>query len=591
MPVQEPEPSNEVLGNRIAEAAACIQAATYELLVLIRQFDERSAWEDFASCAHWLSWRIGLAPGPAREHVRVARALADLPLLSAAMQRGKVSYSKVRAVTRVATPETEQDLLDLALAGTAAHVEQIVRSWRRVDRAAEAAEDRQQHDSRALDTWVDDDGMVVVRGRLTPEVGAVLRRALDAALDAAPSPVDADGAAADTTDGMAPNVSQRRADALGTVAECALAGGLDKGTAGDRYQVVVHVDADTLTADDADRPEAAATEPCPSDGPGDTGTGASDEPDARTPPRLGGRTDDRNEAAMTTDGPATRAPYVPAGTYGRCNAGSDETADEAMDAAADETAPAVTAQPPVPLRSDAAATAQPASSPTAPRVGLAGTASAVTQPPNPPCADAPQPATAKPATERPAAPTRGQSALDEAGGIRVSAETARRLACDAAKVTLHHGPAGEVLSVGRGTRTLSPALRRALAARDRHCRFPGCTATRCDGHHIRHWAHGGTTALDNLVLLCRRHHRAVHEEGFGVTLGDDGEAHFVRPDGEPLPEAPAPPTVTGVPLAPVTARLGRAGIRLGPHTATPAWRGERLDVDWAVSVLWRRRGG
>ena len=462
--------------------------------------------------------------------------------------------------------------------------------------------------------------MVMVRGRLTPEVGAVLRQALDAALDAAPSPVDADGAATDTADGMAPSVSQRRADALGTVAECALAGGLDKGTAGDRYQVVVHVDADTLTADDADRPEAAATAPCPGDGPnirtpprssegtGNAGTRASDEPDARTPPRLSGRTDDRNEAAMTTDGPATRAPYVPAGTYGRCNAGADETADEAMDAAADETAPAVTAQPPVPLRSDAATTtAMPASSPTVPRVGLAGTASAVTQPPNPTCADAPQPATARPTTHHaipcaglpataqpaaaPAATTRGQSALDEAGGIRVSAETARRLACDAAKVTMHHGPGGEVLSVGRRTRTLSPALRRALAARDRHCRFPGCTATRCDGHHIRHWAQGGATALDNLVLLCRRHHRAVHEEGFGVTLGDDGEAHFVRPDGRPLPEAPASPTVTGAPLAPMTARLARAGIRFGPHTATPAWRGERLDVDWAVSVLWRRRGG
>ena len=623
MPGDEPEPSNEALGNQIAQAAACIQAATYELLVLIRQFDERAAWEGFASCAHWLSWRIGLAPGPAREHVRVARALANLPLLSAAMQRGQVSYSKVRAVTRVATPETEQDLLDLALAGTAAHVEQVVRSWRRVDRAAEAAEDRQQHDSRALDTWVDDDGMVVVRGRLTPEVGAVLRRALDAALDAAPSPVDADGAAADTADGMAPNVSQRRADALGTVAECALAGGLDKGTAGDRYQVVVHVDADTLTADDADRPEAAATAPCPSDGPGDTGTTASDGPNIRTPPRSSDGTgnagtragyepdartppcpsdrngQDEDEAALTTNGGAAApAPYVPAGTYGRCSAGADQTADE--------TAPPA-GQAAAPLRSNAAP-ATPVSSPTAPRVSRARTASAATQPPNPPCADTPQPATVRPtthhaipcagvpvtpqpATERPAAPTRGQSALDEAGGIRVSAETARRLACDAAKVTMHHGPAGEVLNVGRRTRTLSPALRRALAARDRHCRFPGCTATRCDGHHIRHWAHGGATALDNLVLLCRRHHRAVHEEGFGVSLGEDGEAHFVRPDGQPLPEAPAAPTVTGAPLAPVTARLARAGIRFGPHTATPAWQGERLDVDWAVSVLWRRRRG
>ena len=180
----EAAPNVEALADRIADLAARIQAATYELLVLIRQFDERDGWEGFASCAHWLSWRIGLAPGAAREKVRVAHALAKLPRLSEALQRGAVSYSKVRAVTRVATPATEQALLDVALAGTAAHVEQVVRTWRRVDRAAEQTEDRRRHESRALHTWVDDDGMFVVRGRLTPEVGAVLRRALDAALDA-----------------------------------------------------------------------------------------------------------------------------------------------------------------------------------------------------------------------------------------------------------------------------------------------------------------------------------------------------------------------------------------------------------------------
>ncbi len=228
----EPRLGVEALGDRIAELAARIQAATYELLVLIREFDESGGWEGFASCAHWLSWRIGLAPGAAREKVRVAHTLVKLPRLSDAMRRGEVSYSKVRAVTRVATPENEQALLDVALAGTAAHVEQVVRTWRRIDRAAEAEEDRRRIESRALHTWVDDDGMVVVRGRLTPEVGAVLRRALDAALDA-----EAGAAApgAEAADEMAPTIAQRRADALGAVTECALAGGLDKGTAGDRY--------------------------------------------------------------------------------------------------------------------------------------------------------------------------------------------------------------------------------------------------------------------------------------------------------------------------------------------------------------------
>ncbi len=211
----EPRPDVEALADRIADLAAHIQAATYELLVLIREFDTRGGWEGFTTCAHWLSWRIGLAPGAAREHLRVARALADLPRLSDAMRRGAVSYSKVRAVTRVATPDNEQALLDVALAGTAAHVEQVVRTWRRVDRAAEAAEDRRRHESRMLHTWVDDDGMVVVRGRLTPEVGAVLRRALDAALDAgAPRPA-AGAPAGDLADGMAPTIAQRRADALG----------------------------------------------------------------------------------------------------------------------------------------------------------------------------------------------------------------------------------------------------------------------------------------------------------------------------------------------------------------------------------------
>ena len=132
------------LGDRIAELSARIQAATYELLVLIREFDEREGWDGCHSCAQWLSWRAGLSLGAAREHVRVAHALGELPKLSDAMRRGKVSYSKVRAVTRVATPENEQTLLDVALAGTAAHVERIARAWRRIDRNVEQAEERRR---------------------------------------------------------------------------------------------------------------------------------------------------------------------------------------------------------------------------------------------------------------------------------------------------------------------------------------------------------------------------------------------------------------------------------------------------------------
>ena len=232
----------DALGEAIAVLAARIHAATYELLVMLRQFDAEAGWNNgFLSCAHWLSWRTGIDMGAAREKVRVARALPGLPLNQAALRRGAVSYAKVRAITRVATPETEQKLLDVAFAGTASHVERIVRAWRRVDRVIAAQQADARHLSRHLSTWIDDDGMVVLRGRLTPEIGAVVIRALNAAADqlfreakAAPKP----GRLVAEVDAR-----QRRADALGRLAEVALAADLDAGTAGDRFQVVLHVDA------------------------------------------------------------------------------------------------------------------------------------------------------------------------------------------------------------------------------------------------------------------------------------------------------------------------------------------------------------
>ena len=100
---------------------------------------------------------------------------------------------------------------------------------------------------------------------------------------------------------------------------------------------------------------------------------------------------------------------------------------------------------------------------------------------------------------------------------------------------------------------------------------------------------GGATRLDNLVLLCRRHHRLAHEEGFRITLDAAGEVEFLRPDGRPFPTAPPPPLWTGAPLAPVTERLDEDGVAIDSQTATPAWRGERVDINWVVDSLWRPR--
>ena len=178
------QPAVEQLGDAIAELAARLHAATCELLLLLRQFDAACGWNcGFLSCAHWLSWRTGIDLGAAREKVRVARALAGLPRIRDAMARGELSYSKVRAVTRVATPAQEETLLDVARAGTAAQVERIVRAWRRVDRLEERQLTAQRHLHRHVTTWVDDEGMLVIRGRLTPEAGAVVQRALEAAAD------------------------------------------------------------------------------------------------------------------------------------------------------------------------------------------------------------------------------------------------------------------------------------------------------------------------------------------------------------------------------------------------------------------------
>ena len=413
------------LGDEIAELSAHLDAATARLLALIREFDARDGWNaGFRSCAAWLTWRIGLSPCAAREHVRVARALGTLPLLAQALARGELSYSKVRELTRVVTPETEERLLAVGRAGTTEHVARIVRGWRRVDRQAEARETARQHAGRALHVYPDADGTVTVRGRLTPEVGALLVQALAAARETL-----SQRAREKDPMGDPPTMVQQQADALALLAETALHHGLDPGAPGERYQVVIHVDAEVLA--DPDQP--------------------------------------------------------------------------------------------------------------------------------------------------------GQSVLED--GARVPAGTSQRLACDASRVVMRHGRDGRVVEVDARTRTIPPALRRALHHRDHGCRFPGCGVRVGQGHHIRHWAQGGPTTLSNLALLCRRHHRAVHEEGYQLDRQADGELRFSRPDGRLLPEVPPPGAVPNNPVQGLRARHDAEGLRLHARTATPGWLGEHLDVGWAIDVL------
>ena len=438
--------SNEQLAAQITELAGHLNAANHRLLMLIAEFDRRGGWSDglTQSCAHWLNWKCGIGLCAAREKVRVGHALAQLPHVSAAMECGELSYSKVRAITRVADASTDEYFLQIARHGTAYHVEKLVRHWRDVREVAELTREEQQQQHRALRYHWERDGSITIRAQLPAEVGAIVLKALERAMQEIPLPestLSPDERAADYADDR-PSCAMRQADALVVVAESFLAHGAESLKGGDRQQIVVHVDAETLIER----------------------------------------------------------------TAGRCE-------------------------------------------------------------------------------------------LEE--GPAVAAETARRLACDASLATIIEDEHGEPLVVGRKTRTIPPALRRALASRDKGCRFPGCTHERyVDRHHVKHWADGGETKLSNLVSLCRFHHRAVHEGQLVVERLDDGAWRFSKPNGEslvdvlpqhthPLVDTPSQrpyPSVDTVWHRLVAGNRER-GLEITPNTAATRWLGERMDFGLAIDAL------
>jgi hypothetical protein len=477
---ETPTPDDHLddLAEEITTLAAHIHAATHRLLVLLADFDHLRGWEreGHRSCAHWLHFRTGIDLGAARERVRAARALVHLPETGAAMARGELSFSKVRALTRVATPESEAELLPLALGCTTAQLERIVRGWKRGSDADEATRERELHASRFLSVFPDDEGMYLVKGRLPAEIGALLMRAIEAASDALYRKEQRVGelghTLAEDDDGrvrlLDPDESRaqaarRRADALGLLAERALEAGFGpgetpvSGTRAQRYQVVLHVHGEG--------------------GPGN-----------------------------------------------------------------------------------------------------------------------------------------GGAHLDD--GTRVSAETSRRLACDTAVVRAVpgewavHGERGsprgggsgqgpvDPLHLGQRTRSISPALRRALHLRDRGCRFPGCGLRFTDAHHIVHWAHGGETSLANTLLLCRHHHRLVHEGGWSVERDPSGEVVFRDPRGSELrgggvekgpvggvsAETPGQVHEAPSPLHALLADHHAMGIHPDPSTPSARWR---RDVDVPLDVRLR----
>ena len=437
------------LGERIAELAARINSAEARMMTLIAEFDRRGGWKDggYSSCAEWLAWRIGTKIGTARERVRTARALERLPQTADALKHGTISYAKVRALTRVATPEREAELLEFARAGSAAKLERTVRMLKKLSRDAELTAEQARRRSRTFSVFVDGDGMYVVKGRLEPEAGAVLMRAVEAASDALFRREGDARDAAGSGRGVSreggdarPEPKQRRADAVGLLAERALAAGFGGGERGESEGDVDEVGGDLDELDGVQTTESdAALWGVP------VATPSAEPKNAvNAPPRVGSGTRAERYQVMV-----------------HCDAAT------------------------------LAAEGEP-----------------------------------------------GRSDLD---GIRVSAETSRRMACDAAVVAMVHAKDGSVVNVGRRTRTIPPHIRRALEERDRGCRFPGCGCRFTEAHHVKHWADGGETSLRNTLLLCRRHHRAVHEGRVKVSVNGDGTVLFFTPSGRMLVDAPSRP--------------------------------------------------
>jgi len=354
------------LDRAIVKLAARINTASYDLLILIRRFDERAGWLrwGFENCADWLHWRCDISLSAAREKVRVAHALKTLPAIAMAFAKGDLSYSKARALTRVANAANEDELLAFASHTTAARVEERCRELR-CGTAASVDDAVRAHNRRALSVRRDAArGTVTLTVELPLETAELIDKALDRARDALTS---------SGPEFAEESWAAQQADALVAMARSYLggAGGASTGT-GDHYQVTVHVD----------------------------------------------------QAALSQG--------------------------------------------------------------------------------------------------------KGRSGLP--------VESVRRLACDADRIVIVEDENGEPLSVGRKTRVVSTAIRRALWARDKACRFPGCQHTRfVDAHHIEHWSAGGETSLPNLMLLCDPHHRLVHEGGFRIEKDYRDRWFFRRPDGRAVP--------------------------------------------------------
>lgn len=474
---------NDTLADKITLLAGQINAANYRFLKLVGEFDRLEAWAGYGirSCAHWLNWKCGISFGTAREKVRVARAMESLDGISTAFSTGEISYSKVRAMTRVATASNEEYLLMIAQYGTAEQMEKLTKTFRTVscyedympegrltdkcygdgsDLSREAlqeefdnelTEQNKQAKDRSFSSYQDEEGMWIIRAKLPAEEGGLLVKlvtALGEQIAANEKHQVAETVPAETDyieeDGI--TFPQRRADALLVMAEQFLAEGnhtIEGATlaGSERCQLMLHIHA-------------------------------------------------------------------------------------------------------------------------------------------------------------------GSNINNSLDGRWLPTEAAKCLSCDASLIVIEEDEVGNVLNIGRRSRIIPAGMSRALSVRDHgHCQFPGCCESRyVEGHHIKHWGDGGETKLDNLVTLCRYHHRELHKGNFYLSVKPevcDSNANNPRfadrlvfsrcrkglkgqpyAEGESIIEAnPACPNRNCTELPWSICK------DIGIKTAITHWLGERMDLEMAVDGL------
>ena len=574
------------LGERIAETAAHLDAAMHRLLTDLREFDAKGGWfhAGARTCGEWLSWRVGWALGSAREHVRVAKALGGLPLIDEALRIGEMSYSKVRAMTRVATSENERLLLADARLVTGEQLAKICRKYALVCRhdrdKLRPSDERDRRYVRRRDLA---DGMVRIEANLHPDEAAIVWAALDRSVK---NMYDAEFDREEPTESVPAGTLTSDSSATGEPSEPGT--GVPAGTSRMDSAATGAHEAEIVPAGTSSI-EGVLKRPCAEN----RGNGCEPTfPQTRRRPRTAFLRSPVSEAirsvragmsaAGVTEPVSEVTRNVPAGTSSIDSTTSTKRPLGRTGKRRDANVPAGT--------SASSAKEEPKRVQFDRADGLVAMAHRFALGEHQDCSPIEVVVTV------PASALRSGAANDitQVGvlpdGDCIHSETARRLSCDAGIVEMVEDEHGQPLSVARRARSIPAAIKRALIKRDRMCRFPGCTNRLwIDGHHIEHWADGGETKLDNLVLLCTRHHRFVHEYGYRVDFDDQGEPRFFDPKGRRAHDVP--PRLTRDDLGYEWVLHHNKDFGITADSQQPQWDGQTVPYDEIVYYLYRADEG